>query len=393
MGIVNIAVCGKFHYANYIRFIEEAGILGNFYFSHKVSTDRSVLRISKSKTHNFFLKEYLGAVHMKIFSGVAYQSWITRYQDLWQWQLLHNWKDADVFHVLNHGAAIRACENARRRGAIVIGEPVNSSPDQMFRLIGEEHDRLGIAFQKERMPDTLLRMQEEENHFNYYLSPSLFVTQSYVKKGVPAEKIFTLPFGVNLRQFRFKNLLKDKFRVIYVAQITPRKGHVDLLEAWKQLNLPTSKAELVFIGRMDPLMEGVLKRYRGIYTYLGTVPHAAVVDYYNSSSVFVMPSVEEGCSYAPLEAMACGLPVILTENTGSSELVTHGKEGFIIPIRSPEKIAAHIEILYRHSEMRAVMGKNALIKSRNGFGWDTYANELISIYRQISPAVKEGSGS
>ncbi len=379
---VNISVCGKFHYTNYLKFISAAGVLNKFYYSHKLSTGSTYIGVESSKLHNLFLKEYLTFFHTKFLRGYHFQKWIIPYQNLWQRQLLSLWEPCDILHTLNHGSSVKVIAKAKEQGSVILGEQVNSSPESMFDLIREEHDRLNIPYYQ-RMPATLVRMEEEEKYFDYFLTPSDFVAKSYLRKGISSDRIFTVPFGVDLSKFKFKNYEKDKFRVIYVAQITPRKAHIDLLKAWLQLNLHPSKAELVFVGSIDPVMRPLLDKYQGKFTYAGILSVTELIELYNSSSVFVMPSVEEGCSYAPLEAMACGLPVILTENTGSGERVTHGKEGFIVPIRSPDQIATYIELLYKDEEMRTTMGKHALAKASEDFGWDIYAKRILEIYELI----------
>jgi glycosyltransferase involved in cell wall biosynthesis len=392
---VNVAVCGKFHYHNYLEFIVKAGLLNEYYYSHKRGAALPS-GVDPRHAHNFFLKEYLTFLHLKFGRGFGFQSAITLYQDLWQFQALRNWRNCDILHVLNHGAAIQICSRAKENASVVLGEPVNSHPAHMFSILAEEHERLGIPYFT-KMPTTFLRMTDEIEYFDYVLSPSRFVTKSFVERGFSGSRIFTVPFGVDLRAFSFRNLQKDKFRVIYVAQITPRKGHIDLLDAWSSMNLPLSKAELVLVGHIDPVMEPILEKYKGKYTYAGTLSRADVIQRYNTASVFVMPSLEEGCSYAPLEAMACGLPVILTENTGSGELITHGQEGFIIPIRNPEQIAHYLGLIYTNPSMRAEMGQAALRKASENFGWDTYAARILEIYKTITndhmtPAQPIGGG-
>jgi glycosyltransferase involved in cell wall biosynthesis len=84
-----------------------------------------------------------------------------------------------------------------------------------------------------------------------------------------------------------------------------------------------------------------------------------------------------------MEAMACGLPVITTSNNGAADNVTHLKDGFIVPIRSPDAIAEHIEALYRDRELRQVMSEAALTKARKELGWDRYAIRLCDFYGSV----------
>jgi glycosyltransferase involved in cell wall biosynthesis len=97
----------------------------------------------------------------------------------------------------------------------------------------------------------------------------------------------------------------------------------------------------------------------------------------------VLASVEEGCSYAPLEAMASGLPVVVTTNTGSNEMVVDGETGFVVPIRSPERIAEALERLSQDPERRRAMGAAAAVQMRKINNWERYAKRLCGLYRDL----------
>lgn len=133
-------------------------------------------------------------------------------------------------------------------------------------------------------------------------------------------------------------------------------------------------------------MNHILANYEGLFIHIPAVPNDKLRNYYGRSSVFVLPSVEDGFAYVCNEAMACGLPVITTTNTGASELIEQGKEGFIVPIRSPEAIANHLELLYRNKELRQEMSRNALTKSQTGLGWEKYALRLCDLYHSLKAA-------
>jgi glycosyltransferase involved in cell wall biosynthesis len=381
---VSIAVCGKFHYTNYVRFIESAGKLERFYFSHKLSTNSKSLGIKKNQSVNAFIKEYLAVLHEKIQGTESKMKYMTFYQDLWEDIALLYYKKAAIFHVLNHGTSARLLKRYKADGALTLGEPLNSHPRYMNELLDEEYERLGIK-KKMELHATQKRMIEETDLFDFILTPSNFVKNSYIKYGFPEDKIFNIPIGVDVNKFKKFDTGEIKsnkiFRVFYVGQIIPRKAHIDLLEAWKKLKLPN--AELVFIGSLSDEMIPILKKYEGLHKNLGTLSHTEIVENLNQSSVFVMPSVEEGCAFAPIEAMSCGVPVILSTNTGSGELVTEGKEGFIVPIRQPDKIAEKILQLYNDREMAIEMGKNARALATSSLNWEQYANQLMSVYDKM----------
>jgi glycosyltransferase involved in cell wall biosynthesis len=153
-----------------------------------------------------------------------------------------------------------------------------------------------------------------------------------------------------------------------------------LLEAWKKLRLP--KAELLLIGGVSHEMASILRRYRGV-RHISNVSNSELREYYARSSVFVLPSLEDGFAVVCAEAMACGLPVITTVNTGASDIITDQKDGFIVPIRSPDAIAEHLELLYRNDELRQEMSAAALAKAQTQLSWQRYAAHLRKFYYSV----------
>jgi glycosyltransferase involved in cell wall biosynthesis len=81
------------------------------------------------------------------------------------------------------------------------------------------------------------------------------------------------------------------------------------------------------------------------------------------------------------QAMACGLPVIHTTNTGGGDIVRDGIDGFCIPIRDVEAIKEKILFFYEHSEERDEMGGNALEQARGALSWDSYGTKMITAYQ------------
>jgi glycosyltransferase involved in cell wall biosynthesis len=398
--IANVAVCGRFHYHNHIRFLDEAGVLNRFYYAARISVRGKQLGLPESRVVNGFLKEYAVHLHARLLGDrwrIPIQAF---FHDWWQRHALKHWSQAGILHTMLHGNSRLLIARAHQEGSLVIGEPVNSHPDDVRSLLNEEHQLLGIPglWETDRIEK---RLGEEALTCDYLLAGSQFVADSFARHGFPAGNIHVIPYGVDLRYFspltvtdrqeKARDLKGRKFRVICVAQIVLRKGHVYLLEAWKQLKLP--EAELLLIGRVSDAMRPVLARYKGWFTHIPHVPNHSLREHYCTSDVFALPSIEDGFAYACAEAMGCGLPVITTMNTGAAELLDPGINGFIVPIRSASAIAEKIELLYRHRQQALEMGHAAELKARAEMGWDLYAEKLVALYRQIFKAGPRRTGS
>jgi len=384
---VNVAVCGKFHYHDYVRYLATLGILNRFYYSHRLSTDSAALGIGKEQAVNLWPKEYLLGIHGWLTRGRLVPEMYAWYANLWQAGVLRRWKPCDILHLMLHGTGVAVARRAKREGSVVVVEPVNQHPQGMNEILGDETERLGLKTRR-----ALYRIQERQIEeaalSDFLLAPSRVVRDSFVMRGYDQHRTSVLPYAVDLTRFHpiAGQASSDKrFRVICVAQITPRKGQVYLLEAWKKLDLPN--AELLLIGSLSHEMASVLRRYDGIFRHIPFVPNQQLFQYYGRSSVFVLPSLEDGFGCVSTEAMACGVPVVITASAGSSEIIEHGKDGFVVPARSPEAITEHLELLYRNTELRNEMATAALTKAQTELGWDIYAGRLCDLYRSILAGV------
>ena len=386
---VNIAVCGRFHYHNYVRFIDRAGFLNRFYYSHRLSTDAAKLTISADRAVNRWLKEYLIRAHGMLTMGRMMEKFAPLYGDIWQIGVLKRWKECDILHLMLHGTGLKLIRRAKDEGATVIVEPVNQHPGALNEILLEETERLGLKRRRQRYV-IQERMIEESVAADFLLAPSRIVRDSFVARGYDVKRSAVLPYAVDLSRFHpDATEVKDgTFRAICVAQISPRKGQIYLLEAWKRLNLPN--AELLLIGALSYEMDAILRPYSGLFEHISVVPNQDLLRYYGRSSVFVLPTLEDGFAVVTAEAMACGLPVITTVNNGAADVITHGKDGLVVPIRSPEAIAERLELLYRNRELREEMSRGALAKARSELSWETYAKRVCGLYQSTFDDGKVG---
>jgi starch synthase len=151
------------------------------------------------------------------------------------------------------------------------------------------------------------------------------------------------------------NTAHDPLKVLFVGALTQLKGMKYLLDAIDQLG---SQVELTLVGRRmnpNPRVDAACNKWR----WFKSLPHSEVLGVMEQSDVLVLPSLAEGCALVVLEALACGLPVIVTPNTGSNEFVHEGCEGFIVPIRQADAIAERLNTLGRDRDLLAYMSRNA----------------------------------
>lgn len=216
---------------------------------------------------------------------------------------------------------------------------------------------------------------------NRILVGSSFARDSFIGEGIPADKLTVVPYGVELSLFSPQSAgihAGDDFRVLFVGQIGQRKGISYLLKAYDRFRGNGTSLTLVgnFCGSEEPLM-----RYRKIFQHIPNVPRARLADIYRRADVFVFPTLIEGLGLVVLEAMASGLPVIVTPN-GPGDIVRDGIDGFVIPIRDVDAIVDRLEYLRANPQVRNEMGRNARERALT-FTWDAYQARVIEALNEM----------
>lgn len=214
-------------------------------------------------------------------------------------------------------------------------------------------------------------LDEEIATADLILTGSRYARGTFLGVGVPAERVVAISYGVDLELFRpaAERPRDGRFRVIYAGQLTQRKGLSYLLSAWRTFKRPDT--ELALVGSLMSDF-APFEPYRDCFEYVPHLTRPALAERYRQSDVFVFPTLLEGMGLVVLEAMACGLPAIVTAR-GPDDLVRDGVDGFVVPVRDPDAITACLERLYRDPELRLYMSRNAAARARE-FGWDRYAS-------------------
>ena len=119
-----------------------------------------------------------------------------------------------------------------------------------------------------------------------------------------------------------------------------------------------------------------------LINFVGRVTHEKVEEFLLKSDIFIFPSLGEGMSLAVLEAMACGLPCIVTKNSGVSDAINEGKNGYEIDVQNIMAIKEKIEWFIKNKDAIVTMGNHA-IESAKIYTWENYNYNLIKIIDSI----------
>lgn len=210
--------------------------------------------------------------------------------------------------------------------------------------------------------------------------PSEFVKKTYTDNGVDASRIRVNPFGTNVDMFTTNNVKKltnGRIKFLFFGALTARKGLPLLLEAWKMFD--ANKAELVIAGYGNlpdtvDLPENVINR--------GAVNKEDRQELYDNNHVFVFPSNFEGFAQVQIEAAACGLPIIGTFNSGVTELVEDGENGFVVPLNDKRALVKAINYFIEHPNQIGIMGHKIRARALD-FTWDAYGERWEKIITSI----------
>jgi glycosyltransferase involved in cell wall biosynthesis len=229
-------------------------------------------------------------------------------------------------------------------------------------------------------PAKLARKTEELGLAELVVCPSQFVLDSLPKE--KQHKSIVAPFGTPMVESGGATRQKSTngaMRLLFAGSLSQRKGLADLFSALKLIG--SNQVELVVMGQ--PLRP--LKWYRQYanFIYEPPRPHDEVLRLMQTCDVLVLPSIVEGRALVQQEAMACGLPVIATKNAGADELIIEEETGFLVPIRSPEKIAERISWFVSNRMRISGMGIAAQRRARQ-LTWPAYGEKILTAIRELT---------
>ena len=257
---------------------------------------------------------------------------------------------------------IAYCDTARR----LLTEEAARRPEWEPTLVGTRDSE-----------SKLERKREEARRADVILCPSGFVYDSLpeqirrTKQCVVAEFGSPQPRAKESRRVRNGN---GPLRVLFAGSLTQRKGLADLMDAVRILN--RKDIELVVLG--SPVAPLEFYRKQPVeFTYESPRPHAQVLELMERCDVFVLPSIVEGRALVQQEAMTCGLPLIVTRNAGADDLIVEGETGFLVPIRSPEAIAAKLAWMADHRGEVTAMSHAAREKAAL-LTWESYGDKVTA---------------
>ncbi|MGA9351105.1 MAG: glycosyltransferase family 1 protein [Anaerolineae bacterium] len=230
------------------------------------------------------------------------------------------------------------------------------------------------------------------------ISDSHFTKKTVVETlGCPAEKVLVVPLGVEHdlfrplpvpEDFRSRYDLDSHFRyILYVGSENPRKNLPRLIRAFAQVLEALPEARLIKIGSPEylPQAEQLHRQVRqmglaDVVLFYDHVPDEDLALFYNLADLFVFPSLYEGFGLPPLEAMACGTPVVCSNAASLPEVV--GDAAITVDPYDVEGLAEAMQRVLTDVELQEQLREKGLERAQQ-FTWERTARETVAVYREV----------
>ncbi|PFE74656.1 glycosyl transferase [Bacillus cereus] len=187
--------------------------------------------------------------------------------------------------------------------------------------------------------------------------------------------------AVDSQQFSLSNL--EELNILFMGRIGERKGIYDVVDIMPQImeNFPNVKLHIAGDGDIQVLKRKIEElNIKSSVCIHGWINHNQKVQLLEQSSIFILPSYNEGLPVSILEAMSAGLPIISTNIGGIPEQIDHESSGFIIEPGDKEELLKHINFLLKDKSIRKNFGGNAKYKVNESFSLPVIGDEILNMY-------------
>lgn len=243
------------------------------------------------------------------------------------------------------GKSLRTFQQARSLGAELELLAANTHVDNLEK----QH---AAAEEQHRIDDSWLNdAQRRKTLREYEMADTIYVHSDYTRRsfrnaGIPDEKLERIHLHVHPRFQPPPDRPTDgTFRIAYVGRVEATKGIPLLLDAFSQLRMADKELTLVGGWSTRAMRKHIEPWLEDDRIHLSPGDPLPVL---HRADAFVHPTYEDGFGYAPMEALAAGVPVIATEDTGMKEYIRHGENGYVVPTGQVAPIVDRLEHLRQH---------------------------------------------
>lgn len=277
------------------------------------------------------------------------------------------------------GSSWEPMRRAKSRGALVVLERGSAHIQTQREILAQVARDSGLPVRLP--PDAVVRREVAEYELADRIAvPSEFVARTFRERGFAPERLLVNPFGVDLSAFVPSAEPPARPRLLCVGRVGARKGSHLLIEAFQRGVYP---GELVFVGPIEAEFAAAARRAASDRVrFLGPVPQAKLPELYRSASAFALASYEEGLAMVLLQAMASGVPLVVSNHTGAEGLFDERDGVLLFPAGQTDALAAQLGRLGSDLEFGRELGQRAASRVSRGFSWSDYGARALSAYRR-----------
>jgi glycosyltransferase involved in cell wall biosynthesis len=295
---------------------------------------------------------------------------------LWQDHGFDRWvgehlDPCDFIHAMP-GQALVTFRGAKQMGTRTVLNHATGPARDWVRIMEPEYKRAELQITEHSPYDAAYFAREDEEYAltDIHCAASTVVRDQLIARGVPKNRIWVVPYGADELTFNPGPDASppEQFRILFAGQVCLRKGIKTLLDALTIAGQSEWHAD--FFGARLGEAEGDIAAYRGPASlhFHGPVSQGNLADAMRSSSVLVLPSLEEGFGLVVPQALNCGLPCIVSDRVGGKDLIRHRENGSIVPVQTPERLSD--ELHWWAAQPKRVC---------QSFGWTEPAERLIAL--------------
>ena len=287
-----------------------------------------------------------------------------------------------------NGMSLRSFEEVKKRGGKSILHSQWMHPKSQQEYLRKEYKKIGIK-EEPILEDRIERQLSEIEIVDKIWSISSLVKNSYLSNKTNKDKLIDCALGVDFKKFNNLDKSKnneDEFNILFVGNINVEKGSHILLKACLGLK-SSNKINIIFNGGIAKNFKGIFNDYKDKLSsnnisvvYKGG---GSPLKSYAQASIFVLPSVHESFGLVVLEAMAAGLPVILSDNVGAKDCIQENINGFTFRKGDHLQLTRMIQKLISDKEMLKKMSKESE-KIAKEYDWSFIIKRLISKLKEIN---------
>ncbi len=286
--------------------------------------------------------------------------------------------------------ALATLRKAQKRGLPGIYElPIAYGPWAKERLLISAKKRPDWTFSLGGLADSAEKLQRKRDELaaaSVVICPSKFVRDSLPDDLIRNKPVFEIPYGADAPladlEDESRDANSDSLKVLFVGSMSQRKGLADVLDAFKRLG--RRDVQLHILGSPLASINFYRKEYPD-FVYHPPCTRDSVLKLMRTCDVFMLPSLIEGRALVQLEALACGLPLVVTANAGGEDLIVEGETGFLVEPESPDALIDRIRFFAEHRKRIPAMRKAAITMAKK-HSWEGYRSKLITALRPIIDA-------